>query len=314
MKQKLYILGLVTTIVVFMGILFKLNHWPGAGLLLLSGIFTLVMIFIPLALRNDYKERGNPDNRILYIVTWVTCFVVFVAMLFKIQHWAGAWFTLIISLPFPFVVFLPVYLIVTGKNKNHNIYNTVFVLFLLAVISAFTALLALGVSKERIVDSLGLAGNYITVEKSLALLPGSRDKSPVIKEIDELLNTVEEYRNTYSGYFYDVKSDEKNKRPDVLPTAGSMEITYNKIQKKEWARRINVLTGLTDLVLLLEKTEGCEKLASAAPAIFNLRETPSGSFNWESDVLAYPMEPWFLIYLDGLRVNLLTIRNTLQIL
>ena len=130
----------------------------------------------------------------------------------------------------------------------------------------------------------GLAGNYITVEKSLALLPVSRDKSPVIKEIDELLNTVEEYRNTYSGYFYDVKSDEKNKRLEVLPTAGSMEITYNKIQKKEWAMRINVLTGLTDLVLLLEKTEGCEQIASAAPAIFNLRETPSGSFNWESDV------------------------------
>jgi hypothetical protein len=311
MKQKLYILGLVTTIIVFLGTLFKLNHWPGAGFLLLIGIFILVMIFIPLALWNSYKARGNADNRILYIVTWLTCFVVFVAMLFKIQHWAGAWFALIISLPFPFVVFLPVYLIVTGKNKNHNIYNTVYVLFLLAVISAFTALLALGVSKERIVDSLGLAGNYITVEKSLVFLPESRGKSPVIKEIDELLNTVEEYRNTYSGYFYDVRSNESNRGLEVLPTAGSMVITYNKIQKKEWAMRINVLTGLIDLVLLLEKTEGCEQIASAAPAIFNLRETPSGSFNWESDVLAYPMEPWFLIYLDGIRANLLTIRNTL---
>lgn len=311
MKQQLYILGLVTTIVVFLGIMFKLNHWPGAGLLLLLGIFTLVIIFIPLALRNDYKARGNPDNRILYIVTWVTCFVVFVAMLFKIQHWAGAWFALIISLPFPFVVFLPVFLVVTGKNKNHNIYNTVYVLFLLAVISAFTALLALGVSKERIVDSLGLAGNYIKVEKSLTFLTERSDKSIVIHEIDELLKTVEEYSDTYSGYFYDVSSDESRGALEVLPTAGSMEITYNKIQKKEWAMRINVLTGLVDLVLLLKKTEGCEKLASEAPAIFNLRETPSGSFNWESDVLAHPLEPWFLIYLDGLRANLLTIRSTL---
>jgi hypothetical protein len=311
MKQKLYILGLVTTIVVFLGTLFKLNHWPGAGFLLLSGIFALVMIFIPLALWNNYKAQGNAGNRILYIVTWVTCFVVFVAMLFKIQHWAGAWFALIISLPFPFLVFLPVFLVVTGKDKNYNIYNTVYVLFLLAVISAFTALLALGVSKERIVDSLGLAGNYLKVEKPLAFLPERKDKSLVIQGIDELLKTVEEYRDTYTGYFYDVKSDGRNRGLEVLPTAGSMEITYNKIQKQEWTMRINVLTGLRDLVLLLEKTEGCEKLASAAPAIFNLRKTPSGSFNWESDVLAYPLEPWFLIYLDGLRANLLTLKITM---
>jgi len=45
--------------------------------------------------------------------------------------------------PFPYVVFLPVYLIVTEKNKSHNIYNTVYILLLLALNSTFAALLAL---------------------------------------------------------------------------------------------------------------------------------------------------------------------------
>ena len=143
MKQKIYILGLVTTLIVVTGIMFKINHWPGAGYLLTIGIFSLVFIFLPVSLQNHYKAEGNKQNLILYIVTWLTCFVVFTAMLFKIMHWPGAGIALFISLPFPYVVFLPVFLTVTGKNKNFNIYYTVFVLFLLAIISSYSALLAL---------------------------------------------------------------------------------------------------------------------------------------------------------------------------
>jgi hypothetical protein len=143
MKQKIYILGLVTTLTVFTGVIFKANHLPGAGYLMTIGIISLVLIFLPLALRNHYKVEGNNKNLILYIVTWLTCFVVFTAMLFKTMHWPGAGIALMISIPFPYLIFLPVFLFVTGKNKNFNIYYTVFVLFLLAAISGYSALLAL---------------------------------------------------------------------------------------------------------------------------------------------------------------------------
>ncbi len=143
MKQKIYILGLLTTILIFLGLLFKTNNWPGAGYLLTAGLLAFVFIFLPLALRNNYIAEGNPGNRLLYIVTWVTSFVFFISALFKMMHWPGAGTALAIALPFPFVVFLPVYLIVTSKNKNFDIYKTVFILFLLAAISAFSALLAL---------------------------------------------------------------------------------------------------------------------------------------------------------------------------
>ena len=68
------------------------------------------------------------------------------AALFKVMHWPGASKALIVALPFPYVVFLPVFLAVTGKDKSFSIYNTVYVLFLLAGISVFSALLALNVS------------------------------------------------------------------------------------------------------------------------------------------------------------------------
>ena len=56
----------------------------------------------------------------------------------------------LIAVPFPFVVFLPVWLYVTSKIKNFDINNTIFVLFLLALQAVFSVLLALNVTKEKI--------------------------------------------------------------------------------------------------------------------------------------------------------------------
>ena len=147
MRQKLFIFGIVTTMVVIAGTIFKINHWPGAGKLLLAGLATLVLIFLPLALRNHYNAEKNRQTLLLHIVTWLTCFIVFTSMLFKIQHWPFAGILMTIALPFPYVVFLPVFLITTSKDKNFNIYNTVFVLFLVAAISVLSALLGLNFIK-----------------------------------------------------------------------------------------------------------------------------------------------------------------------
>src|SRR5512133_2112213 len=126
MKQKLYISGLVNLFVILAGTVFKLNHFPGAGILLTIGIVSFVLIFIPLALISSYRNSEN-GSKLLYIFTGITCFVVFTAMLFKIMHWPFAGIALTIALPFPFVVFLPVFIAVTSGDGKFSIYNTVFV-------------------------------------------------------------------------------------------------------------------------------------------------------------------------------------------
>ncbi|MFZ0472260.1 MAG: hypothetical protein WAL94_06575, partial [Bacteroidales bacterium] len=195
MKQKIYILGLITTSIIILGALLKINHWPGGGQLLILGIVMLVLVFLPLALRNHYRTEGNSKHPAIYIVTWLTCFVVFGGMLFKIMHWPGAGMALIIALPFPYIVFLPVFLAVTSKDKSFSIYNTVYVLFLLAGISVFSALLALNVSKEKIDDSMGLSRNYNRLEAVLDELPSSAAHTPVALKIDEVLKIVDDYQS-----------------------------------------------------------------------------------------------------------------------
>ena len=154
MKQKIYTIGIVSSMILMAGTIFKVQHWPAASILLCTGTILLLAAFLPAALINHYKVNGNKQYKLLYIIIYVTCFVVFTAMLFKILHWPFAGYLVLIAVPFPFVVFLPVWLNVTSKIKNFDINNTIYVLFLLAIQAVFSVLLALNVTREKIDNTL----------------------------------------------------------------------------------------------------------------------------------------------------------------
>lgn len=305
MKQKLYILGLVTTGILFTGTLFKVQHWPGAGYLIILGILTLVFVFLPLALRNHYKTEGNSQYKSLYIVTWITCFVIFIGMLFKIMHWPGAGYALIIALPFPYVVFLPVYLVVTSRNKSFNIYNTVFVLFLLATFSTISALLALNVSREMTADSLKTPLSYNKVEMALDKMPGKKIQSPVDQKIDEILKLVDEYQDIifqYEGF----TSEQWNNDPEIYMETRSRKVTTPKAYQggEDSSVHGRLQTALSDLIKLLEKSPGYESLAKAAPGILNMAHSRNLNYIWTDYLFKAYVQPWVLAYLDGLETNL----------
>ncbi len=305
MRQKLYIFGIVTTMVVIAGTILKINHWPGAGILLLLGLGTLVLLFLPLALINHYNAEKNRQTLLLHIVTWLTCFIVFTSMLFKIQHWPFAGILMTIALPFPYVVFLPVFLITTSKDKNFNIFNTVFVLFLLAVSSVFSALLGLNVSRERIYDSYNLSRHYNIAEKELKLA-GNEVSSPLTGNIDDVLNLLDDYR--------DLILREENMN------IGDWETNPEDLQKPESQRAILSATGnkklmddiersFRDLIQEARNSQHYKDLADAFPVILDLQvdeSLPVIKYQNLTNSLS-----WTLINLDGIETNLKLIRATL---
>jgi hypothetical protein len=309
MKQKIYILGLITTSIIILGALLKINHWPGGGQLLILGISVLVFVFLPLALRNHYTAEGNRKNRALYIVTWLTCFVVFGGMLFKIMHWPGAGMALIIALPFPYIVFLPVFLAVTSKDKSFSIYNTVYVLFLLAGISVFSALLALNVSKEKIDDSMGLSRNYNRLEAVLDELPSSAAHTPVALKIDEVLKIVDDYQSRI--FAADRMSEEQwNNDPSTLriPQAHDISSRALIIEGKDPTMDYRLQSSLADLINQLGKSDENTRLAEVVPGIFDFREAPDDSLGWTKEKFVITPQVWSLIHLDGLETDLKLIR------
>lgn len=310
MKQKIYILGMATAMIVTLGTLFKVNHWPGAFILLIAGISVLVFVFVPLALINSLKDEDTKGNRLLYSVAWLTSFVVFTAMLFKIQHWPGSGFLMMVSIPFPFLVFLPVYLIVTSGQKGHSIFNTVYMLFYLMILACFTALLSLNVSKEKMVDSFSLIRNYHLSQNAAAVFE-NQQQSPVIRKIDEVIDITEEYSDIYLGYL-NVRTDMWKGDLGVFQTSWSFSMPGGKKGRQAEAIHSKLLSGLNDLISLLEKTPGCESLAAAAPSVFSLQKTSGGDYVLNPDLNMTPTHPWLLSYIMGLENNLKLIRTTLR--
>jgi hypothetical protein len=308
MKQKIYILGIISAVIISTGIILKVEHWPAAQILITAGTLILVLIFFPAALINNYKAEGNTQNRLLYIVTYITCFVVFTGMLFKIQHWPFAGIALLIALPFPYIVFLPVFLAVTSKNKNFNIYNTVFVLLLLALNSVFSCLLALNVSKEIIEDSYNLSRDYKRQETALTQLPERYRQSPVNLKIDEVLKIVNEYQDKILKQ-EGLSREQWNSNPGNLWRPEARGVAANAILNPKGPFPGEELQAvLENLILEFGKSPGYESLAKTAPLIFYYSEDGSvGDPRTQHDFTLSPLA-WALIYLDGLEANLLMIK------
>jgi hypothetical protein len=273
-----------------------------------AGTMILVLIFFPAALINSYKAEGNNQNRLLYIVTYITCFVVFTGILFKIQHWPFAGIALLIALPFPFIVFLPVFLAVTSKNKNFNIYNTLFVLMLLALNSVFSGLLALNVSKEVVDDSYNLSRDYKRQEAALMQFPERHQQSAVNLKIDEVLKIVNEYQDKILKQ-EGLSREQWNSNPGNLTRPEARGVAADAILNPEGPFPGNELqTALKNLILEFGKSAGYESLAKAAPLILDYREDgyggePGSQMNFSLNPLS-----WALIYLDGLEANLYIIK------
>jgi hypothetical protein len=268
-------------------------------------MIALVLFFLPLALINNYKTFGNNQNRLLYIVIWITCFVVFTGMLFKIQHWPFAGVGLLIALPFPYIVFLPVFLIVTSKNKNFNIYNTVFVLLLLALNSVFSALLSLNVSKNSIDDSYIISRDYCRVESAIAHFPKIAEESAVNKKINEIIKITNDYQDLILKH-EGMTREQWQENPGNLLKAESPNIAASVLADNgEMPAGIKLQKGLNELVDLMKQTKGYEETAKALPAITGIDnqggEDPAWEFCYRNILINLS---WVLIYLDGVETNL----------
>lgn len=146
MKKLIYILGVVSINLMLFGALLKVFHLMGANILLAISIFLFCFGFLPLALISNYKSQEEKKYKWLYIVTFIVFGFDLIGALFKIEHWQGASLFLLIGLPLPFILFLPVYLYQTRKNKDKSVLNNLGVMFGLTFLAVFSVFLAINVS------------------------------------------------------------------------------------------------------------------------------------------------------------------------
>jgi hypothetical protein len=124
----LFISGFLTGMLFIIGTLFKIQHWPEAGIILSLSVFFAIFFFIPSLLLNRLADPENRPKRKVYILGAAGAILYIAGTLFKIQHWPLAALFMILSLIILFIVVLPWYTWLTWKDESHISASFIFII------------------------------------------------------------------------------------------------------------------------------------------------------------------------------------------
>lgn len=88
MKKINSTLGVISIIVFAGAILFKLNHWPGGGIILSVGALGIIAFFVAYLLLGIKPLTTNIEKSIGFAGGISMCLAL-LGFIFKFQHWAG---------------------------------------------------------------------------------------------------------------------------------------------------------------------------------------------------------------------------------
>jgi hypothetical protein len=107
MKKTMKISAIAGTIMLGFAALFKIMHWPGAGIMLTSGALILAFVFMPSALTVLWKETHSRKRLFLYISAFAASMLFILGVVAKVQHWPLAGLILLLAVLAMIFAFLP---------------------------------------------------------------------------------------------------------------------------------------------------------------------------------------------------------------
>src|SRR5450759_2391700 len=128
MKNTMKISGVAGTILLGFAALFKIQHWPGAGIMMTIGAFILAFVFLPSALGVLWKETHSRKRLFLFISAFFAGMFFIVGTLFKIQHWPLAGTILSLAALSGMLFFIPALLVSRLMDQENKTKRPVYIL------------------------------------------------------------------------------------------------------------------------------------------------------------------------------------------
>jgi hypothetical protein len=137
------IVGAISASLVNLGITFKFQHWPGAGPMLVLGLVSFALIFMPLLLKERSRQESS-EKRTLMNTAGATGLTLFsLGLLFKIMHWPGGAIMLGLSLLFLFAGYFLPYMLdrsIDSEVKTAYLRKAFFSIIIGSVVATFIML------------------------------------------------------------------------------------------------------------------------------------------------------------------------------
>lgn len=111
--------GLASTALLLAGMLFKIQHWPGAGILLVLGNFFLVGLYLPFMMVHKLRE-SKKDDYLTIILGFVGLALFASGSTFKIMHWPLASILLWAGFLTLTLGFMPLFFLRRYKSSNNK--------------------------------------------------------------------------------------------------------------------------------------------------------------------------------------------------
>lgn len=141
MKNTMKISGIAGTVMLGFAALFKVMHWPGAGVMMTIGAVTLAFIFMPSALGVLWKETHSTRRLLLFASAFIAAASFLMGVLFKVQHWPGAGIVLTVSAISAVLLLIPALLVHLMKEPENRAKRAAYILGALGLICTIMGML-----------------------------------------------------------------------------------------------------------------------------------------------------------------------------
>lgn len=108
-------LSIIPTLI---GEFFKINHYPGASLILTFGTFILGFFYMPLYVIENWKSKQTSGQKISLVLQSGIMFFFALGFLFKIMHWPGASIFFVFNNIILLLLVIPYALVQLYKSKK----------------------------------------------------------------------------------------------------------------------------------------------------------------------------------------------------
>ncbi len=215
MKKFMYILGTIAPSLLILGAFFKLQHWPGASILIVLGAFLLGAVYLPvfaMVSMRDTRKKEKKVNKTLYVAGVITGFIFITGVLFKIMHWPGANVALTASVLLTVVLFIPVLVAHALKDKENQLQNFSILIFVLSFMAVNIMVFALKVSKNVLHSMVVSAKENMMTSRmlesgnTLVLKAANMDSMLSPERLDQV-NLIHEKTDALDNYLQGIIAD-----------------------------------------------------------------------------------------------------------
>ncbi len=130
------------------GVMFKIQHWPGSGLIISLAILSGGLLFLPAMLINKVRDEEDGRKKPLYYLGFLAMFLYLAYLWQKIMHWQFfGTFAFILSIVLFLVVF-PLYVYIEWKNEKSVDAKFIFIVIALVTFLVPSALISLNLQQN----------------------------------------------------------------------------------------------------------------------------------------------------------------------